>query len=87
MSRAADARRAFDHAAAHHQPACAGDHRFIDDNPTPDLVADMRRICHECPLLDPCALLALALEPPVGHWAGVQKRPPRPRPGRQKGNR
>lgn len=84
MSRLTEALRRFDAAAEHHPPECTGDDRFTADHLDPADRAELRAICRRCPLIDECAALGIAVGAPGGFWAGVERHPPQPRPGRRK---
>lgn len=70
MTALEDARRALDHAAEQHPPACHADDRFTADSLTLDEQAVLRCICRKCPLMALCATYVDHARPDAGFWAG-----------------
>lgn len=72
MSTAAAAWTQLSAALLSHEPACAGDPRFISDGRTPTLSADLAAVCATCPILAACRAYATTARPHTmaGFWGG-----------------
>ncbi|GGA59404.1 hypothetical protein GCM10011490_06770 [Pseudoclavibacter endophyticus] len=57
---------ALQEALAVTRPACAGDDRFVADDPP----AVLAGICRRCPARAPCGAYARRAKPGAGYWAG-----------------
>lgn len=75
MTALEDARRALDHAAETHRPACHADDRFTAVSLTLDEQAVLRCICRKCPLMALCATYVDHARPAGGFWAGKLRTP------------
>lgn len=51
-------------------PACLGQDRYTDDNPSPGDRIEMRETCNLCPLMAQCLTYRRVGRPEGGTWAG-----------------